>query len=495
MNRGGARTPAIAGAAAGLWLLAGGEAAAHAFGRSYTLPVPFWLYAWAAGVTLLLSFLAAALLLRATPAPPPPPRRFCADSRWQQRLFGAARTLSVGLLALCIVTGAFGHPNSNVNLSMTLFWIGFAIGFAYFSALLGGLYERLSPWRVLADCGGRRLREGCLRYPAERFAYWPAVILYLGFIALELFGDLRPGSLAAWLLAYTLLNLLACALIGARSWFGYGEFFAVMLRLFSRLAPLALERHEGRWVWTLRRPLRQLEHHRADHGSLVVFMLCMLATTAFDGLHETRPWLRWFWSTLLPLWDPDVQGQGLRALVLHRDTYERFQWAGLLLMPLLYCAAYGLAVALGRWLAGARGSLAAELRRYGLALLPIVLAYHFAHYATLLWTQGGALIWLVSDPFGWGWDLFGTRQWFQRTVIPDPRWVWHLQVASIVLGHVLSVVLAHRIALHQYRSPRRTALNQLPMLALMVRGFSKSLSKTKTSGRNGAPAGSGRSSL
>ncbi|MEL0028319.1 MAG: hypothetical protein VW625_06610, partial [Perlucidibaca sp.] len=40
-----------------LALLASGGAQAHSFGKVYTLPVPFWLYAWAGMATLLLSFL------------------------------------------------------------------------------------------------------------------------------------------------------------------------------------------------------------------------------------------------------------------------------------------------------------------------------------------------------------------------------------------------------------------------------------------------------
>ncbi len=40
--------------------------------------------------------------------------------------------------------------------------------------------------------------------------------------------------------------------------------------------------------------------------------------------------------------------------------------------------------------------------------MPIALAYQAAHYYTLLITEGQNLFALVSDPFGWGWDLFGT---------------------------------------------------------------------------------------
>ena len=59
---------------------------------------------------------------------------------------------------------------------------------------------------------------------------------------------------------------------------------------------------------------------------------------------------------------------------------------------------------------------AARLRRADVArhpfigsLVPIALAYAIAHYFSLFVLQGQVTRRLVSDPFGFGWDLFGTR--------------------------------------------------------------------------------------
>jgi hypothetical protein len=54
---------------------------------------------------------------------------------------------------------------------------------------------------------------------------------------------------------------------------------------------------------------------------------------------------------------------------------------------------------------------------------------------------------LASDPFGKGWDLFGTSDWF-----PDlgwqssPRLAW-TEIAAITLGAALAAVAAHDAAL------------------------------------------------
>ena len=46
--------------------------------------------------------------------------------------------------------------------------------------------------------------------------------------------------------------------------------------------------------------------------------------------------------------------------------------------------------------------------------------------------------------------------------------VWLTQVGLILAGHIVGVLLAHVEALRIFGSPKRAALSQLPMLALMV---------------------------
>jgi hypothetical protein len=106
--------------------------------------------------------------------------------------------------------------------------------------------------------------------------------------------------------------------------------------------------------------------------------------------------------------------------------------------------------------------------RFAPTLLPIALAYHFTHYYTLLFTQGALLPWLLADPLGsgstWAWRWLGVP----RASIPDAGLVWHTQVAVILAGHIVSVVLAHRVALEVYPSRWAATLSQLPMLLLML---------------------------
>ena len=49
-----------------------------------------------------------------------------------------------------------------------------------------------------------------------------------------------------------------------------------------------------------------------------------------------------------------------------------------------------------------------------------------------------------------------------------PRVVWHTQVAAIVVGHIVSVYIAHLQALALFPDRRTAVISQLPVLLLMV---------------------------
>jgi hypothetical protein len=100
-------------------------------------------------------------------------------------------------------------------------------------------------------------------------------------------------------------------------------------------------------------------------------------------------------------------------------------------------------------------------------LIPIAVAYHFTHYCTFLIAQFTGLPWLITDPFGFGWNWLGLAAEPQAPALPMGI-IWHAQVAAILLGHLLSVALAHRIATRTFATRREIIVSQLPMLALMV---------------------------
>ncbi|TJY58823.1 hypothetical protein E4T66_14575 [Sinimarinibacterium sp. CAU 1509] len=447
-------------------------ALAHSFGRLYTLPVPFWLYAYGAAAALLLSFLVAAFFISTPRAQTPPWSLELSGSAWLQalrrvHLKAVLQFTAVALLLLCIATGLWGTRDPYRNFNMTFFWIMFLLCFAYLTALCGNVYAALNPWRSLAaglDRVWSGFSRGRWRYP-QRLAYWPALALYMAFIWIELFAFTRPHSLAVLLIAYTAITLGGIAVFGAHAWLRYGEFFGVMLRLIAKMAPL--DYVPGQHL-RLRAPFAGLLQSSAHSWSLLLFVLFMLSSTAFDGLRATVPWFLLFWGDATGLLERWIGTQPIYAYVWLRPYYLAYETLWLIASPFLYLAVYLLFVAASKVLGRSPLSVRELALRFAFSLLPIALVYNITHYYTLILTQGVKIISLLSDPFGYGWNLFGTAGLLRAPILPDLGTVWHTQVGLILFGHIVSVWLAHVEALRTFPTPRRALLSQLPMLLLMV---------------------------
>lgn len=436
---------------------------AHSFGTPYVLPVPLWMYAYGCAATLIVTF-ALLAWFRSEPvrsAPEMPPRDFAVVPA----LIRLMRVAAMACLILTIWAGLVGTDDPHRNVAMTLFWVVFLLGFAWFTVLFGNVYALSNPWRTAIDLlerAGIDLSRARLAYPA-RLGCWPALLLYFALIYLELFTAGTPALLAHSLLLYSGITLVGAGLFGKRTWFEKGELFAVYFRLFGIIAPIAWREHEdGRWSARLRSPVRgALAETPADLG-MVLVVLFMLSSTAYDSIHETELWIGLYWTNalalFLPIWDGDL-GRAQTALM---DGFRVYRWLGLLAFPFGYVALYWASLAIGRRLAPAAPRAGEAVRLFCNALLPIAVAYNFAHYFAFAVAQAESLPALLADPLGRG----------PAPIAPDPTLgmgvIWHLQVGAILAGHVVSVWLAHLMALRAMPDGRGAVLGQLPLLVLMV---------------------------
>lgn len=437
---------------------------AHSFGKLYTLPVPFWLYGWASAAALLLSFLMLAWFF----SQPSPRQSALAQPRYRDLPRGLQpllQSLAVLALLICIVSGFFGSQDAYRNISMTLFWIVFVLGMAYATAFAGDAYALANPWQALM----RRMAKGRYAYP-QKLGHWPALLLYMGFIWSELFAGYTPRSLAGVLLGYTLLNMLAVYLIGAKAWFHYGEFFSVMFRLLGKISPLAYRdatvSEPAGWRWRV--PFAGLLETRPDSLSEVIFILFMLSSTAFDGLHETQTWALLFWQDGFALLSPWLGSNIVTAYATLKPLYLLYQTLALVLSPWLYLAIFAACLWLMKRITASSASLTQLIYRFSYSLLPIVVVYHFTHYFTLVLGQGSQLPSLMTDPLGLGWNLLALDAMKSTGLLFDMAWVWHTQVAAMLLGHIASVYVAHEAARRLYSSPTAVWISQLPLLILMM---------------------------
>mgnify|MGYP003631199294 CR=1 FL=1 len=447
-------------------------AQAHSFGEPYVLPMPYWMYIYGAMAALILSFIVLAYFYNADAAKRPARHWHIGHPRLrttfrQLKLSTILKGLMLFSFGLAIVSGLIGNQDRYRNFNMTFFWISFALGASYLSAVFGNWYHYLNPWRlILAPL--KQFSQGRQAYP-QQLAYWPAVILYMAFILLELFGDTKPFSLSVILIVYTLINIAAVWRFGSQSWFRYGELFSVMFQLIAKMAPLRYDPSaQGIAKLSLCMPFSGLLHQRLEHRSLLIFLLFMLSSTAYDGLRETTLWFNLFWRDPLHIIEPLLGKHPLFAYITLRPWYFAFETLCLLLSPFIYLALFRIFLSAGKCLTRSELSVTELSLRFGYSLLPIALVYHITHYYTLLLSQGLKVRGLISDPFGWGWDLFGTAISGRLPVLPDMGLIWNSQVWLILIGHVASVYLAHAEALRSFPTQRQASLSQLPMLLLMV---------------------------
>ena len=116
-----------------------------------------------------------------------------------------------------------------------------------------------------------------------------------------------------------------------------------------------------------------------------------------------------------------------------------FLGINLLILPGLFFVCTWLA----RWLGGLRATARRAFIDYAYTLVPLGLLAWIAFSLAFVFANGSYVIAVASDPFGWGWNLFGTRDFpwrpFLSSLVP------HLQTALLLIGLVAAVVLAYRI--------------------------------------------------
>ena len=297
-----------------------------------------------------------------------------------------------------------------------------------------------------------------LRLPYPRWlGAWPACALFLLFAWIELVAPGRdvPRNVAAGILIYSGLTWAGFVVFGRDAWLENGEVFSAVFGLIGRVAPLEFT-HDGHWRIGLRPIAAGLLTRTPLKASMTAFVLLMLATVTVDGLMETPPWaavVEWFLAN----------SGGVDA---NPAAYGALQTALLLAGPLLLAGLYfAVMFMIGRI---AQSNVADLGGMFALSLVPIAIAYHLAHYFSMLMVAGQFIIPLASDPFGFGWDLFGTTLYLIDIGVVDAKFNWYLSVVAIVTGHIVAVWVGHVAANTMFRNGDIASRSQYPMLVLMI---------------------------
>jgi hypothetical protein len=465
-------------------LLSPAAAFAHGFAQRYDLPVPLNLYLAGAAAAVALSFLVIAFFLRGkgTVASYPVfdllsilPGKLIANPL----VIHSLRLASVAFLLLVILAGFFGDENPFKNIAPTAIWVVWWVGFAYISGLLGNLWAVINPWNALFGWveglwhyffhGGKFSLD--LPWPSW-LGQWPAVVLFAWFVWAELIWPESdtPASLAEAALSYSIITWLGMFAFGRQTWLRNGEAFSVVFGYLARFSITEVGvGNEGQRTVNLRPPAVGLLTHDPISTSSMVFVLIMLSSVTFDGLLATSVWAELAeWMIYSEFMRPllialqDVTGNAIAAV----GTIALV--AFLVLFQLLFLVFSSLMYAFTPATARKHVTVMQIARLFVLSLIPIALAYHLAHYLSYLAIVGQYIIPLASDPFGMGWDLFGTSLYLVDISVVNARFIWYTSVVAIVTGHIIAVWLAHVMALRIFKDNRAALFSQIPMLALMV---------------------------
>ncbi|MBH27258.1 MAG: hypothetical protein CL786_04375 [Chloroflexi bacterium] len=466
----------------------------HVFVQAFTPPLPLIFCLIAAGLAVAVSFILVAFFARNPQAFLGYPRINLLKWKTMQFLNDPAllfpiQFISVFLLILLVSVGFVGNQNPLHNLSPTFVWVIWWVGIAYASAFIGDIWAFTNPWKILFVWTEKlwvKMSSGKPFYPMfqypPKFGVWPALVLFGLFAWVEnVYGGASiPFRISQMIVVYSIITWGGMILFGKDIWLRNGEAFSVAFGFLARFAPAEASEVKSKSSSTFARAGSNysfkdefVPSSRSDFSSLtmlnlrpfasgllntgtvsvsqMLFVLVFLATVTFDGFAATLLWIKFkgFMQEYLPdLWMISTLGLVSTVLIF-------------VALYLCVCALVGKASRIDMKVLDVG-------KAFVYTLIPIALAYHVAHFLLFLLIQGQLIVPLVSDPFGFGWDLFGTANYRLNFQIVSPNSYWLISVISIVIGHIVAVFLGHSTAFSLISKRHYALRSQIPMLVLMV---------------------------
>lgn len=405
----------------------------HGIGGRQDLPLPFEYVLVGAGAAVAVTFV---VVLWAWKKPRwrddqgiPMPRltRFMDHhiTRVILRLFGLG---CAGWAVFALVAG----PDRLTNPIFGVLYVWLWVGLVPLSLLFGPLWRLINPVRTMATWAASLPRHQ-LQARFDKIGLWPAAFAVAGFTWLEL---VQPDNttvfvVGVWVAAWVVVVVGGAMVFGPR-WIASADPFEAYAQLVSKLS--VWHRHDG--IIHLVNPLRNVTRWSAPPGTLAVVSV-LLGSTAFDSLAATSSWISHTQLSSIPAvaWN----ASGLAALIGF--------------------------VAVSFWTT-TRVLGHDEPRRLAPSLIPLVVGYSLGHYFSMWIIEGQRTLVQWSDPLGQGWNVFGTAEWGINTWLFDfPMFTATAQLAFIVVGHVLGVIIAHDLSLDATHPGWH---RQIPLLLTMV---------------------------
>ena len=308
------------------------------------------------------------------------------------------------ILFLLVAPGIFGNESSKTSVAPLILWVFLWIGVPVLGLLFGDIYSKFNPLNLFS-----------LKSDKPESVYF-ACILFIGLTWFELVWR-KPGNPLN--IAIVLITLFIC--VNLLRYFLKKSLIEVDPLLLLHYLYSKLKLFNSRPYF---RSLLDNIGNLAKLRGIEYFVLLMIGTVTYDGLRETTFWYNQFGSRT-----DDMGFSTMMFLIMNLGTI------------LFYRFACFFAIKVG----GSDLKLNHVSNLFGHTMLPIAFAYHVTHYLTLLLFESQTFFYRFNDPIGIGMNILNVEEPTINYFI-EPLVIWGIQVAVTLLGHMLSVVLAHDLA-------------------------------------------------
>ena len=308
------------------------------------------------------------------------------------------------LLSLLIIPGLISDENANTSIAPLIIWVFFWIGVPVLGLFFGDVYAKFNPLDIYKTSN------------SNPKSVYIATALFLGLTWFELVWN-KPGNPTHIGVVFIILLFITLT----------SKFF--LQKVSIEVDPLHLLHHlYSKLRLTISKPVlkNMLENisNLSNLKGMEYFILLMIGTVTYDGLRGTTYWRNLFGASVL-------------------DT--GFSTLAFLSINLIVILSYRFACWFAIKVSGERKNLNEISLLFGHTMLPIAFAYHVTHYLSLLLYESQSLIFRLNDPYGLGWNLFNVNE-VSINYFLSPVTLWTIQVFVTLAGHMLSVVLAHDLA-------------------------------------------------
>ncbi|MCU4752859.1 hypothetical protein OB919_12875 [Halobacteria archaeon AArc-curdl1] len=347
---------------------------------------------------------------------------------------------AIGVLALVglLIVGVYGPQG--IGLTSLTVLVTFVVVRAILTMTaytVGNPWPILNPWRTIATALPSRNSP----YPSW-LGSWPAVAALLLFVWVEVMLPVisSPLHLTAVIGVYTLLTLTGAALFSPETWFRRGDPLSVWFRLYGAVGPLY---RDDTGTLRLRWPGTRLgDDDVITDLSVVAFAIVLVWELTYSGFIVTPPGI-WTIETLVGI----GLSPALVYLLLLLVGYAGFCW--------MYWRA-------AKWTRSRADTFLSRRYlaiRYAPPLLAIAAGYHVAHYLGFAISLWPTLLSALSAPLN-----------------PDPNptqlaltpWFGYVEIAGILIGHVIAVWIAHAVSLELFPGKLQAIRSQYPFIIVMI---------------------------